>query len=417
MATLLDYQNISIFKKVDMSHNPMNLFSQVAEGYLDIQKINPVGAALEFYLLNHLAFELSKHHPVDVDLNEEHEALMVDYVETTSRLGLHMFIYMFCICMREARHLSKLNDDLAKTPPASIHQKLKGNSGGQAVEKFVKLTQVGGGHANIHMVDVTQFLLSVFLDHHWGSSYGGKAWANITKEVHKFVTGDYSLEILLDTSFTLSHNCGPIFNKGFIFSNSVSYLLEVLDVQRSGQIPEYFLGKGDAIGNINNKRLDKMLTHIETVSEFVTFEETVDWQKVMDLGAVGSYHHKVSAKPKPAPKPEPVKATVTVGSITDEPVPMVKIYPGFIVVDASEKVKAQRKKLKENGGVEFSVDSKGAVTGTLKGKSDLLNKIHFGVNIGNTTTGHITGGGSAVTEIKKDDHQFNDDDFSDDIEI
>ena len=56
----------------------------------------------------------------------------------------------------------------------------------------------------------------------------------------RFVSGEFSAEMMLDTVWTLAHNGGPIFNKGQFYACTAN-ALRILDVQRSGQIPEAVL--------------------------------------------------------------------------------------------------------------------------------------------------------------------------------
>src|SRR5208283_4005185 len=75
----------------------------------------------------------------------------------------------------------------------------------------------------------------------WAGGYGGKKWGVVTDCLARFVTGEFSAEMMLDTVWTLAHNGGPIFNKGQFYACYGHTLYRILDVQRSGQIPEAVL--------------------------------------------------------------------------------------------------------------------------------------------------------------------------------
>ena len=75
----------------------------------------------------------------------------------------------------------------------------------------------------------------------WAGGYGGKKWGVVTDCLVRFVKGEFSAEMMMDTVWTLSHNSGPIFNKGQFYGMYGHNLYRILDVQRSGQVPEAVL--------------------------------------------------------------------------------------------------------------------------------------------------------------------------------
>ena len=102
------------------------------------------------------------------------------------------------------------------------------------------------------------------------------------------VNGTFSAEMMLDTVWTLCHNNGPIFNKGLMYSMYSDQLVRILDVQRSGQVPE--LIAHDA--KVQLFVTPAMKTFFQTaMSKFApgTFRPYVDWEVVKLLGAVHSY--------------------------------------------------------------------------------------------------------------------------------
>ena len=107
--------------------------------------------------------------------------------------------------------------------------------------------------------------------------------------------GKTSMEMMLDTAFTLAHNNGPIFNKGMMYSHyNASNLYRILDVQRSGQIPEMILY--DKLGTQYN--LEPVKALIKLVQEKVpqAFGTYVDWIKVEALGALHKYPDDIKAQ-------------------------------------------------------------------------------------------------------------------------
>ena len=60
-----------------------------------------------------------------------------------------------------------------------------------------------------------------FYNSKWNGGYGGKKWGIVTDCLVRFVFGEFYAEMMLDTVWTLSHNNGPIFNKG-IFTSAIA---------------------------------------------------------------------------------------------------------------------------------------------------------------------------------------------------
>jgi len=93
--------------------------------------------------------------------------------------------------------------------------------------------------------------------------------------------------MMLDTVWTLAHNGGPIFNKGHFYTTYGHALYRILDVQRSGQVPEGVLFD-HVIGQYASPPFKKLMLEVkgrygEAIGDYV------DWVKVEALGAVHKY--------------------------------------------------------------------------------------------------------------------------------
>jgi len=82
----------------------------------------------------------------------------------------------------------------------------------------------------------------------WGGSFGGVRWADITLEMVRYFYGESSAMIAADRCWTLVHNTGPIFNKGFYFQYHDGNLSKILEAQASTSVfdlggPNSFLKK------------------------------------------------------------------------------------------------------------------------------------------------------------------------------
>jgi len=179
------------------------------------------------------------------------------------------------------------------------------------VEKFGKevadfFVSIKGGEASIHQ----QFVHSPpkatigaycdcmawqFYKSKWNSGYGGKAWGNIADCLCRFVKGEFSAEMMLDTIWTLSHNNGPIFNKSLFYKMyHLDAIIRILDVQRSGQIPEAILHDGYIAGYRTPELYNHMLALKERFPDKIG--DYVDWDKVEILGSVKKYPEEKQAQ-------------------------------------------------------------------------------------------------------------------------
>ena len=333
MPTILDYESMAFYNLKNFSKVPLRNITKHISHVLHTHN-NPQLSAIKFYTLNHLVSVIKSNSANDIELydyNKVYEAYNQQLLDT----GLKIFYYLLCICVREARHLGSIKDKYKESNACKLLQSLKGKSGSVSVTEFISNTNNSAKYGNVTIGELIDLLMPVFYDHSWSSSFGGEAWGNITTQLQKYVNGDCSLEILVDTAFTLSHNTGNIFNKGIIYENNTSKLIEVLDVQRSGQMPEYVA----TIDFISSDEKDKLLKHIGTVSDFQVFATKVDWQKVNDLGALNDYSHKIPTVGKTHhPK---IAKLVPKGSNKSEfkDTEMVTIYSGFTLAKALRKKK------------------------------------------------------------------------------
>lgn len=263
---------------------------------------NPETDAVLFYMLNHaVAIVQSKLHPLE-DLGKYAKVVHTYHEQVALRVP-RVFYYLLLICTREVRHERSVASGgfwkkmTAKYPNVSAFLKnLHGKTRPQVVEAFREDPPSATiGEYCAAMVDI--FCQGSFYD-----KYGGPAWGKVASALYSFVRGEFSPELLLDTSFTLAHNTAPIFNKDMLYeqqSSGGSALITILDVQRSGQIPQMVS---------NNEVLTSYRPIVKSMHQMChlalgsVFEGHVDWFKVEGtLGAKGknkynAYKEKQVAK-------------------------------------------------------------------------------------------------------------------------
>ena len=201
------------------------------------QPRSPEAEALKFYLGEHALSILSKKY-------DEFEPLPSAYSEVVRKIGIegnmtaaYSFAYLLYICIRESRHASDASDlrGYNKAVYDNVYKKICGLGCDSIHGAFLNLYLP----EEITLGDLTDWLVYFFREGNFSKGYGGEPWAGIALCLDDFVSGASPLNVMVDKSFALAHNGGPIFNKGMFFSTYDAFNLAlILDVQRSGQIPE-----------------------------------------------------------------------------------------------------------------------------------------------------------------------------------
>ena len=298
MTCLLDYKHRPQTKPLDFSGVSVQSLVGSCKAYrqsLPHDKVRPEHQAIEFYLLNAAAAELSltlDHHE---PLTPDHQAVLDRYYQALEQSGHRAFFYLFLICTREARHWQLGGQ-------ADLEKKY-----GKKLGFFNSIPDSSGEimtHLETHppefsLVDFTELLVDVFSTGSFGGGFGGKNWAEVAKPLRDFVKGATTMEIFLDTVWTLAHNNGTIFNKGMLYNDAnKAELLKILDVQRAGLVPN-LVAHGDS-SFVIEAHVQTLLTVRQVLSEFGVCP--IDWEKVKALGAKGHY----SAKPSKVLKPKDI---------------------------------------------------------------------------------------------------------------
>jgi len=271
----------------DMSATPMKTVAKAVAKYLDTHSAtaHPEREAIQFYLLNH-GMSLLQARVDPLEPLEQGELQLVEwYYQMGSESALRAFNYLLVICNREARH----NKAWAKTCKHIAQKNPK-------LAEFFQTC--GHGESGIHksmlmmppdctVGEYVEALCWMFYNSSWSPGYGGKAWGQVTDCLRRFVFGEYNAEMMVDTVWTLAHNNGPIFNKGFLYAHYTSEIYTILDVQRSGQIPELVLEEKYCAGHVTPaaKKVAKLIKLLfgDEVGDYV------DWYVVEALGAMHKY--------------------------------------------------------------------------------------------------------------------------------
>jgi len=317
-----------------------NLYEAIGDAGTDTEKVSgiPEKDAVMFYMLNHAATLVRQRVHVYEPLGKYLPIMEAYHVELAARAS-RMFAYMLLICTRESRH-----DNCDKSGSAylamthkygvevtNFHKTLKGNGSLQAAQMFqdkAPITTLG---------KYTSFLSDIFYQGKYPGGYGGPAWGAVADVLRDFVHGKITAEMMMDTSFTLCHNNGPIFNKGMLFDSYGHEIYKILDVQRSGQIPQLVADNQAAVSS--DPKVKQVWADCYKVlgDEFIGH---VDWFLVEELGALKTYpdqktkqiaKHGYPSKFKAKKAAEEAKAELKAVEALKAMKANVEIFPGQFI--------------------------------------------------------------------------------------
>jgi hypothetical protein len=279
-------RDISTVKVSDFARGVLSFKSN--QGVLKDPQIE----ALNYYITNQiiadtlLNFEKLEVLPSNLDI------LVSQSITSIPNIAARMVSYLFLIVTREARHCLWSSD--------KFHEKVVSKYGSEFY-KFIRGVEDSkdSGYISVLLSNMPEMSLGLYIEALefifqkglFKKSFGGSPWYNIACTLGSFIRGKSNPDMLVDTSFSLSHNCGSIFNKGMIYSQHDSSLLLILDAQRSGQIMR-LMDKGILS--------EKISVDVNSITIFLEVAEAyhsifkkeraeLDYDLMMQLGAVGKY--------------------------------------------------------------------------------------------------------------------------------
>lgn len=301
--------------------------------------VNPDTEAVHFYYLNHLWAHICQSFDDKEVLPAEYRPLVEKYLDMATKQAARLFSYTMLVITRESRHLHKSD---------SFRQALKAQWGEGYLYYLDSIGGTGSGTAanslvnnppNMDLVDYVSAVEMVFFKGKFSGGYGGHPWGHIAANIGRLVRGEISYEMMVDTAYTLAHNNGPMFNKGMLYDMYSKEFIKILDVQRSGQMPQYVREHG----------LFADLQHLEDKLKIGVHKEAtqyVDWEKVEKLGSVKKYTtEKMNQFKKYGPSPYngSTAADTLLGAESNEtgqigPKPKPKVVPELLAPEGFKAV-------------------------------------------------------------------------------
>lgn len=259
----------------------------------------PEAEALSFYAQQHAMSLVERH----LDLEEpvgKFGSFIEQYHSEIHWKTLRMFYYLLLICTRESRHAGGAQGKAKvfnQHPNCkNFHQNyVQDSSADSAIKAIID------NAPDITLGEYTQFLVRMFTYPSYSAGYGGKAWKEVATPLNEFVHGRISAEIMMDTAFTLAHNNGPIFNKGMLYHNyNSTQIKKVLDVQRSGQIPQLIAHHYSDLSKFISSDLRKYCEDFAKLDS--GFGGRVDWTIVKDIHGNACWSAEIAAQKAADPK-------------------------------------------------------------------------------------------------------------------
>lgn len=255
--TIYMYEKNPLFSKIDSSSLSMNDFIREYDFFSKKKPmVKPESDALSFYFLNH-AFHIlkSKYHPLEA-LPQDLAYVAEQHITITNTISKRLLFYSYIIALEEASFLHEQSSDFwlfLKTRYGKNFEEFAQNRFPQESSRVAKLDMTCGEYASA--------IMSVFAFGKWSSGFGGKGWVPIASLFSNFIHGSISLEQFSDQAFSLSHNNGSMFNKGHFYQMYSPFIYTILDIQDSGQIPQWIYT------NQKNKFVSSELLKVYTIME------------------------------------------------------------------------------------------------------------------------------------------------------
>lgn len=242
--TLAYFKDSLLYKNINFSQNITVQDYIDKNNSLSTTLACPIQEVAAFYLIDQCFFILHKKYGLHESLSEEDYVLAKSMHNEINKISNRMFCFILSCCLKELQRFPIQNQHPSFSEyiatgydPVLAESVQQGKIAGlsfkhMSLEKFVA--------ANV----------AIFSSGKWWFGAGGSGWANIARAPLAFLRSSSNLHEMTDLSFSLCHDRGSFFDRVGWGNNGqlkevmrsiipVQHLYELLDIQASGQIPQY----------------------------------------------------------------------------------------------------------------------------------------------------------------------------------
>ena len=287
--TVLSHTNLPFQQTQDLKDVPLKTFATHVRDFLNQSKNTPETDVLKFYFLNHAFLTISSKYsplePLPKPLEDLLEYRTRAIPAICSRVLCHTFLtllYEMNWLHPEVSENDRFYVDMEHRFGRDLAQHMtQGGGGGFSLGRmgnFDKLNTTCG--------EYVRALFNVYTtSNHFHAIAKDKQWIAIATVPYEFFMGQTSPEGVCDKAFSLFHWGGSIFNKNILYKVNTNEMMHLLDVQDSGQIPNWL--RENKKSRFVDKDLEKIFQAFESyfpeeVKAPVSKEKIAQAQKLRD---------------------------------------------------------------------------------------------------------------------------------------
>lgn len=257
MADWSYFKNHPLRIAKDMSHVTIGQVQKAATSHCAHWTLHPTAGAYMHYggveIADRLVIEKPDADPETVAEAEE------AWDASCGDAARQLMFYVWKIIFREMRHGNK--NTVLKAWPAGPKTPAQNLIAAICVHPNGHYEDCLNSMSHVSALEAAEACEHAFRNGGWGTSFGGSAWADIALQMVKYLRGDMSLMMAADRCWTLVHNDGPIFNKGFYFCLHDAWLTGVLEWQAKSSVfdipnpfhgPDFLSGYDGAHKGVND---------------------------------------------------------------------------------------------------------------------------------------------------------------------
>lgn len=246
------YQANPMFQPVDFSKVHFKELAKEIKFFQKGPNPSPETDALRFYLYNHGFHMIRSKYGSLTTVPDDLARFAQTHIAATSMIAKRILCHTIVSTICEMDYLS---------PQKDTYYAMLADSNGEGFSDFMHHIHKTNNWRGFCKVDatcgeMTGGLVSGFAFSNWPYR---KPWTRITGLSRQCVFGEISLENFADQSFSLAHWGGSILNKGHLYTVCTETLYHLLDVQDSGQIPQWIAQ------NMNNKYVTQELKDMHKI--------------------------------------------------------------------------------------------------------------------------------------------------------